>query len=57
MVCVWKKNGCVWICIDLLDFNKVIMCEYYLMNSIEDIVIRLYGSKYFLILDVNMGYY
>lgn len=57
MICVRKKNGRVRICIDPSDLNKAIMREHYPMNSIEDIVTRLHGSKYFSTLDANMGYY
>ena len=57
MVCVRKKNGRVRICIDPTDLNKAICREHYPMNSIEDIVTRLHGSKYFSTLDANMGYY
>ncbi|XP_060069286.1 uncharacterized protein K02A2.6-like [Ylistrum balloti] len=57
MVCVRKKNGRVRICIDPGDLNKAILREHYPMNSIDDIVTRVHGSKYFSTLDANMGYY
>ena len=57
MVCVRKKNGRVRICIDPTDLNKAILREHYPMNTIEDVVTRLHGSKYFTTLDANMGYY
>lgn len=57
MVCVRKKNGRVRICIDPSDLNRAILREHFPMNSIDDIVTRLHGSKYFSTLDANVGYY
>ena len=57
MVCVRKKNGCVRICIDQSDLNKAIMRQHFQINSIDDNVTSLHGSKFFSTLDANMGYY
>ncbi|XP_013404021.1 uncharacterized protein K02A2.6, partial [Lingula anatina] len=57
MVCVRKKNGRVRICIDPADLNKAILREHYPINSIDDIVTRVNGSKYFSTLDANKGYF
>ena len=57
MVSVRKKSGRVRICIDPSDLNKAVLREHFPMNSMEDIVTRLHGSKYFTTLDANMGYY
>lgn len=46
MICVRKKNGRVRICIDPSDVNKAIMREHFQMNSIDDNVTRLHGSKF-----------
>jgi hypothetical protein len=57
MVVVRKKNGRVRICIDPSDLNKAIQREHFPMNTIDDIATRLHGSKYFSVLDANMGYF
>jgi hypothetical protein len=57
MVCVRKKNGRVRIYIDPNDLNRAILREHFSVNSIDDIVTRLHGSRYFSTLDANMGYY
>ncbi|KAK3098150.1 hypothetical protein FSP39_016659 [Pinctada imbricata] len=57
MVCVRKKNGRVRICLDPTDLNKAVLREHFPMNSIEDIVTRVHGSKVFSTLDANMGYF
>jgi hypothetical protein len=58
MVVVSKKDKkSVRICIDPSDLNKAIKREHFPMSSIEDIVTRLHGSKFFSTLDANMGYF
>ena len=57
MVAVRKSNGRVRICIDPTDLNKAILREHYPMNSIEDISTRLHNSKFYTVLDANMGYF
>ena len=57
MVVVRKKSGRVRICIDPTNLNEAILREHYPMNTIEDISTRLSGSKYYSVLDANMGYF
>lgn len=57
MVVVRKKNGRVRICIDPTNLNEAIQREHFPMSTIEDISTRLSGSKYFSVLDANMGYF
>ena len=57
LICVKKTNGRVRLCIDPGQLNKAIQREHYPMSTIEDISTRLQGSKYFSVLDANMGYY
>ena len=58
MVVVKKKTkNAVRICIDPSNLNKGIKREHFPMNSIDDIVTRLHGSKYFSTLDANMGFF
>ena len=58
MVVVKKKTkNAGRICIDPSNLNKAIKREHFPMNSIDDIVTRLHGSKYFSTLDANMGFF
>lgn len=57
MVCVRKPNGRVRLCIDPHRLNQAILREHYPLCSIDDVTTRLNGSKYFSVLDANMGYY
>ena len=58
MVVVKKKTKItVRICIDPSNLNSAIKREHFPMNSIDDIVTRLHGSKYFSTLDANMGFF
>ena len=55
-ICLISLNA-VRICIDPSNLNKAIKREHFPMNSIDDIVTRLHGSKYFSTLDANMGFF
>lgn len=57
LVCVKKPSGKVRLCIDPFQLNKAIRREHYPMNTIDDTATRLGGSKYFSVLDANMGFY
>jgi transposase InsO family protein len=57
LICVKKPNGRVRLCIDPFKLNQAIKREHYPMSSVDDIATRLQGSKYFSVLDANMGYY
>lgn len=57
MLVVFKKNGKIRLCFDLKDLNKVVFYENYFMFIIEDIVIRLYGVKVFLVFDIKNGFW
>ena len=57
MVCVRKPTGRVRLCIDPHHLNKSIKREHYPMRSLDDILTRLSGSKYFSVLDAYMGFY
>ena len=57
MVCVRKPSGRIRLCIDPFHLNRAILREHYPMSSIDDILTRLNGSKYFSVLDANMGFY
>ena len=57
MVVVKKTKNAVRICIDPSNLNKAIKRGHFPMNSIDDIVTRLHGSKWFSTLDANMGFF
>ena len=57
MVCIRKPSGRVRICIDPHNLNKGILREHYPMSSLDDILTRLHGSKYYSVVDANMGFY
>ena len=57
IVCVRKKKGRVRICLDPADLIIAVLREHFPMNSIDDIVTRVNGSKVFSTLDANMGYF
>ena len=55
---VHKKDGnSVRICIDPKFLNKALLREYHPINTLEDVLTRIDGSKFFTVLDANMGYY
>jgi hypothetical protein len=47
----------VRITIDPRELNKALLREYYPMKTIEEIITRTDGSKFFTVLDANMGYF
>lgn len=57
LVCVRKPSGRIRLCIDPTHLNKAIRREHFPMSTIDDMVTRLKGSKYFSVLDANMGFY
>lgn len=52
-----KTVGDVRITIDPRDLNRALKREYHPLNTLEDVVTRTNGSKYFTVLDANMGYF
>ena len=56
MLVVNKPNK-TRIVIDPRDLNKALCREYYPMNTLENVITRTHGSKYFTVLDANSGYY
>ncbi len=55
---VHKKDGnSVRVCIDPKFLNRALFREYHPINTLEDVITRTNGSKYFSVLDANMGYF
>ena len=57
MVVVEKKNGSLRICMDPKDLNSAIKREHYVMSSLEDIMSRINGAKYFAKFDAAHGFW
>ena len=56
-VCVTKPNGSIRLCLDPKDLNKAIKRPHYYTPTLEDILPKLNGAKYFSILDARSGYW
>ena len=57
MVVVEKKNGSLRICMDPRDLNMAIKREHYGLSSLDDIVSKLNGAKYFAKFDAAHGFW
>lgn len=57
LVVVPKANGSVRLCVDLTNLNKAVHREAYPMNTVEDSLSKLAGSKVFSKLDANSSFY
>ena len=54
---VQKKNGKLRLVIDYKQLNEIIIKDKILLLFIIKIKNRLYGAKWFIILDLKKGYY
>lgn len=52
-VVVKKKNSKFRVCLDFSNFNCVVMCEYFFMQIVEDVISRMFNVKVFSVFDVN----
>lgn len=57
IVCVTKPNGKIRLCLDPKDLNKAIKRPHYYTPTLEDVLPKLSGAKYFSILDARCGYW
>ena len=57
IVCVTKPNGSLRLCLDPKDLNAAIRRPYYRTPTLDDILPKLNGAKYFTILDARSGYW
>ena len=57
MVPNMKKNGDVRICVDLGKLSKCIVRERFIIPSIDEMLPKLAGSKFFTTLDAHSGFY
>ena len=52
-----KSNGKLRICLDPKDLNKAISREHHVIPTLEEILPKLSGAKYFSIVDAKCGYW
>ena len=52
-----KANGQLRICLDPKDLNKAIRRDYHVTPTLEEILPKFNGAKYFSILDAKSGYW
>ena len=52
-----KPNGSLRICLDPKDLNKAIYREHHVIPTLEEILPKLSGAKYFSIVDAKCGYW
>lgn len=50
-------NGALRICLNLRDLNKVIKRPHYPLPTLDDVISRLSGARYFSVLDAKSGYW
>ncbi|XP_020604912.1 uncharacterized protein LOC110043752 [Orbicella faveolata] len=52
-----KPNGKLRLCLDPKDRNKTISREHHMIPTLEEILLKLSGAKYFSIVDAKCGYW
>ncbi len=56
-VCVSKPNGKIRLCLDPKDLNVAIRRPHYVTPTLDDVLAKMSGAKYFSILDARSGYW
>jgi hypothetical protein len=56
LVCVWKPNGTVRVCVDLSRLNAVIKKYPYVSPNMRDLLNKVKGCKYFSSFDLQQGF-
>ena len=57
LVCVTKNNGTLRLCLDPKDLNRAIKRPLHRTPTLEDILPKLSGARYFSIVDARSGYW
>lgn len=57
LVVIEKKDGSLRICLDPKDLNNVLIREYHLIPTLEEIIPKITNKKYFSVLDLSEGFY
>ena len=56
-VCITKPNGKIRLCLDPKDLNRAIKRPHYYTPTLEDVLPKLSGARWFSILDARSGYW
>ena len=57
LVCVTKANGTLRLCLDPKDLNRAIKRPHHCTLTLDDVLPKLNGAKYFSIVDARRGYW
>jgi len=57
VVCVTKADGGIRLCLDPAKLNEAIIRPYHYTPTLEDVLPKLSGAKYFSIVDARSGYW
>ena len=57
LVCVTKANGTLRLCLDPKDLNHAIKRPHHCTSTLDDVLPKLNGAKYFSIVDARSGYW
>ena len=57
IVLVRKKSGALWLTVDYPKLNKKTVKDAYCLPRIDKAFGRLYGVKWFSVMDLKLGYY
>ena len=57
LVCVTKANGTLLLCLDPKDLNHAIKRPHHCTPTLDDVLPKLNGAKYFSIVDARSGYW
>jgi len=57
LVCVTKSNGALRLCLNPKDLNRAIKRPHYFKPTLDDILPKLSGARYFSIPDARSGYW
>ena len=57
LVCVTKSNGALRLCLDPKDLNRAIKRPHHCTRTLDEVLSKLTGAKYFSIVDARSGYW
>ena len=57
MVAISKRNGSVWICVNIQPLNQSVMWETFPLPTVDDVLAQLGGASVFSKLDANSGFW
>ena len=57
LVCVTKSNGALRLCLDPKDLNQAIKRPHHCTPTLDEVLSKLNGAKYFSIVDARSGYW